>query len=461
MALAPIAPDFVEAVEASHRYACEAIERDKEKRGRTTWDICWRVDLRNKQLLATPSQGRSISGAAVLAFKALLDGRSGELSCLVLAEVEPVGFLKPVGRETEKLRAAAEQNTARARLGRGAIVSRAVVAATTTLEIGPLNPHMVEGVWVKRCETADEALEFALSRSKLPPGIVEVSGQLVNLADPRDCDGYPVVFLHGWLNAYDDLWPLISNLRNRFRVIAMDLPGFGTSDAPKSAWGCEEYARHVVNVLEHLGVHKAHFVGHSFGGRIALYTAALYPGTVDKLVLIAPSGLRKPVKTRVHVKRSLSRVARGIGHLGPPGRAIRNVIFHITASRDFKEFVGRHPVMHDITRRVIKQDIAPRLAQVGAPALILWGSEDEELWVKQGRRMTALLRKGGNRDAELHVYRNRGHWLHLELPWVSHAIRRHFDDGFPFDPTPPRFAPPPNGPAPSTGELQGGADAGS
>ena len=77
----------------------------------------------------------------------------------------------------------------------------------------------------------------------------------------------------------------------RYRVLAIDMPHFGRSEKPASrymdaAW----YASTVIDLLDALGVAKAHFLGNSVGGSVALEAALARPELVDRLVLMGTAG---------------------------------------------------------------------------------------------------------------------------------------------------------------------------
>jgi len=86
--------------------------------------------------------------------------------------------------------------------------------------------------------------------------------------------GQSVVLIHGLYSSAAMNWQLpgtISQLSKTYRVSALDLPGHGQSDKPRdeSAYGLE-MVEHVTRLMDHLGVKKAHIVGYSMGGMIAV-----------------------------------------------------------------------------------------------------------------------------------------------------------------------------------------------
>ena len=102
--------------------------------------------------------------------------------------------------------------------------------------------------------------------------------------------GRPVVLLHGWPDS-GGLWrDQVAALTGAgFRTIVADLRGFGASDAPEAV---EQYslpflASDVLAVLDHLGVERAHVVGHDWGAALAWGLAALAPDRVDHLVALS------------------------------------------------------------------------------------------------------------------------------------------------------------------------------
>lgn len=108
--------------------------------------------------------------------------------------------------------------------------------------------------------------------------------------------GQPVVLLHGWPDRAS-LWVHQIAALNAagFRTIAPDLRGFGDSAKPE---GAEQYnilflAGDVQGILDHLGIERAHVVGHDWGAALAWAIAGFAPERVDKLVAMSvghPSG---------------------------------------------------------------------------------------------------------------------------------------------------------------------------
>jgi pimeloyl-ACP methyl ester carboxylesterase len=250
---------------------------------------------------------------------------------------------------------------------------------------------------------------------------VEVGGQKTRVVQAGD--GQPVVVLHGWGGRIESMTSVIRCLAPAFRVVAMDLPGFGESPTPQGAWGTPDYASYARDVVGEVGVERAHFVGHSYGAKTSLYMAATFEDLVDRLVAVGSSGLRSPPSFGVRARRTLSRGARIAGRLGGPGRRVRDAVYERIQSTDYRDAGALRPVLV----KVVNEDLSPLLPRISAPTLLVWGSEDDAAPVAHARRMEQLIP-----DAGLVVFEGAGHFAYLDEPQrFCRIVRRFF--GSPLD----------------------------
>jgi pimeloyl-ACP methyl ester carboxylesterase len=102
--------------------------------------------------------------------------------------------------------------------------------------------------------------------------------------------GPPIVMLHGLGGTKASFMPTIAALAPSFRTIAVDLLGFGDSDKPLGAsYGPQFQARGIAALLDALGIERAHLIGHSMGGRVALELGFEHPERTIGLVLMTPA----------------------------------------------------------------------------------------------------------------------------------------------------------------------------
>ncbi|MDP9225600.1 MAG: alpha/beta hydrolase, partial [Actinomycetota bacterium] len=234
---------------------------------------------------------------------------------------------------------------------------------------------------------------------------VEIAGQKTCIADVGS--GEVVVVLHGWGGRIESMAPVVACLQSRFRVIALDLPGFGRSPAPAGAWGTGDYARWLTALLHARNVERAHFLGHSFGGKVSLYVAAGHPEMVEKLVLVGASGLRSPPSIAARLKRAVSQAARAGGRLGTAGRRVRQAVYARVASADYRDAGALRPTFV----KVVNEDVTDLLPSISAPVLLVWGSEDDAVPLGHAQKMERLIP-----DAGLVVFERAGHFANLDQP---------------------------------------------
>jgi pimeloyl-ACP methyl ester carboxylesterase len=246
-------------------------------------------------------------------------------------------------------------------------------------------------------------------------GSVSIAGQRTRLLDVGE--GYPVVVLHGWGGRIESMAPVIRCLARDLRVLALDLPGFGEAPLPDGVWGTPDHAEYVADVLAHRDVHRAHFVGHSFGAKTAFYLAATHRSLVDKLVLLGPNGVRLRPTVRARVKKAIARPARSVARLGPAGRWVRDAVYRRTGSDDYRNAGPLRPMLV----KTVNENFSHLLPLVGSATLLVWGTEDDAVPLAVARTMERLIP-----DAGLVLFEGAGHFAYLDELERFCRVARHF-----------------------------------
>src|SRR5918992_693000 len=101
-------------------------------------------------------------------------------------------------------------------------------------------------------------------------------------------DAQPLVLLHG-LGATKSSWlPIVPALAARYRVLAIDLPGFGASSKPIGAYSAEWFAHHVFALIDRLGHERVLLAGNSMGGWVSMAMAMRGPDRVGAIACLCP-----------------------------------------------------------------------------------------------------------------------------------------------------------------------------
>ena len=132
--------------------------------------------------------------------------------------------------------------------------------------------------------------------------------------------GADIFLLHGW-GASSSAFSFVLDALGRagFRATAPDFAGFGATPEPETPRGVPEYAADALALADELGAEKAIWVGHSFGGRVALEIAAKHPERAAGLVLVDSAGLRPRRPPSYHIRVALHKLLKRLGGSGLKG----------------------------------------------------------------------------------------------------------------------------------------------
>ena len=113
---------------------------------------------------------------------------------------------------------------------------------------------------------------------------LDVRGARLHVAELGDPAAPPVLLLHGWPQHWWSWRRLMPLLADRYRVLAMDLRGFGWSEPTARGYRKEELAADVVGVLDAMGLERVHLVGHDWGGVVGFLVCLDHPDRVARYV---------------------------------------------------------------------------------------------------------------------------------------------------------------------------------
>jgi pimeloyl-ACP methyl ester carboxylesterase len=218
---------------------------------------------------------------------------------------------------------------------------------------------------------------------------VWVDGRLVRYKEAGA--GEPVVLVHG-LSGSTHWWSRnVAPLARQYRVLVVDLPGFGAMCRSRMRRDLDDAARWLLRWAESLGLRRADFIGHSMGGYICLRLATLRPYLVHRLVLTAPAVIAHG-RTLAHHVLPLVNTARAASP-----RFLATLTYDAVRAGPVTLLRSSQAIINGNLRR-------DDLGKVDAPTLLLWGERDQLVPPSTG---TALRRYMPN--ARLHIVKHGGH----------------------------------------------------
>jgi pimeloyl-ACP methyl ester carboxylesterase len=223
-----------------------------------------------------------------------------------------------------------------------------------------------------------------------------------------------VVFLHGWGGSIANFKGCFNVLAREFRVVNLELPGFGQSPPPAYPFGTADYARIVSGFIRAVCAGPVYLVGHSFGGRIALVLAADGHGLAEKAVLIDSAGLkpRRGIKYRFRVRRYK------FIRMLVKRKLLNEKRLKKYGSDDYRAL---SPDMRATFTRVVNERLEKYAARITVPTLILWGGKDTDTPVYMSKRLKKLIK-----GSELHIFPEACHYSYVDCFGESVAVMRRF-----------------------------------
>lgn len=220
-------------------------------------------------------------------------------------------------------------------------------------------------------------------------------------------EGKLVVLLHGWGDSSAGMRGLRSSLKKHSRVITLDLPGFGNTQAPESAWGLNDYVSFVQQFLAKIHAPEVwSLIGHSNGGAIIIRGLAEGKLNAERVVLIASAGIRNVDVGRKRALRMLAKAAKVI--TAPLPKRVTQKLRKKAYSQIGSDLLVVEG-LQETFKKVVGEDVRPDAAQMRMPVLLIYGEADDSTPVWFGEQYHELMV-----DSTLVVLPGAGHFVHLE-----------------------------------------------
>ena len=236
----------------------------------------------------------------------------------------------------------------------------------------------------------------------------------ISYLDNEESDKKILLFVHGWQADKNNLKAIFNYLQNIYRIISIDLPGFGGSTKPDSKIGSIEYAEYIFEFLDKLNIKKICLVGHSLGGKIGIILAANHKNLVEKLVLIDSAGIRNKRSVIWYIKVYQYKILKFIYKQIFNSEKLINRLKESSGSIDYRN-AG---VMREILVNITNEDFSDLLSMIDCPVFLYWGEKDKDTPLWMAKKMNRLIK-----DSALYVVKNGSHFSFLEDNRIINIIK--------------------------------------
>lgn len=294
-------------------------------------------------------------------------------------------------------------------------------------QTAPAGAERIEFPWADHVDDNWDAFDFTPYER-----FVDVLGRKLNIVELGDPTKPVLLFVHGimgtWRNWIFNLLPFA----DRYRVIAVDLPGFGLSEMPAKPLTMQVYADTVAELIRTLDLKNVTYVGNSMGGQVGTIFAKQNPELLEKLVLVDAAGF----STSTRQTRRMSRFVPLAAPILALGFVLRTLISRSRIlSRIFTKIVlwrpanipselilvlltglGK-PAFIPAAQSIFATPIKEVDGEVTTPTLIIWGRNDTLIPKRDAFKFMRMIP-----HADLRLIPDTGHIPMFETPDQFNAI---------------------------------------
>ncbi len=281
---------------------------------------------------------------------------------------------------------------------------------------------------------AESLLAYRRRRSGVVERCVHANGfEIPYLEGGVANTGRDVVLIHGFSDTKDSFVDVARTLGRTHRVVLPDVPGFSKASQPWDfRYSLPAITEVLAAALDRMGLSQFHVVGNSLGGAIAAQYALNHPTRVRTLSLIGSAGVTMPVPSPLQRRLDAGDnpfVVETFEEWADFMRLVMErppVMPGVVRGHMARTFIGRAAMNEKILEELLADDLdlTPRLGEIDAPTLALWGNCDRLIDLSAGRVFHA-----GIDGARLVILHGIGHCPQVEAPGrTAHTLRTHFGD---------------------------------
>ena len=232
----------------------------------------------------------------------------------------------------------------------------------------------------------------------------------INYLDYGNNEKGVIVLLHGWGQNIEMMDMLGRPFSDRFRIIVLDLPGFGKTPEPDKSWSVSDYSKMLYDFLKKLKVNKPILIGHSFGGRIAICYASKHE--TEKVVLLSspfrPSKKKSSLKTKIYKKVKRIKVLKPLSE-------------YLKKKWGSPDYLNASEINRGTLVKVVNEDLSKCASAIKCPVLLIYGQKDVDVPIEEAQKLESLIP-----DAGLVTYEDAHHYAYLERLSQTLSILNNF-----------------------------------
>lgn len=231
----------------------------------------------------------------------------------------------------------------------------------------------------------------------------------------------PILILCGWNLSPACYSNLVLLLKDQgYKVYCPDLPGFGAS-VLQSEYTVPQYASYISNYVKKNNIQDSIVIGHSFGGRIAIYLAATQKKLFSKIVLTGVPGYPPVPSLKVTLFKFIAKTGSFIFSMpiiSMFSEPFKKLLYFSAGSFDYYKASG---VKRETFKNIISFKLDQYLRQINTSTLLVWGYDDSIVPVRVAKKISARIS-----DSELRILPNENHGVLYKNPQLFFKTIKQF-----------------------------------
>jgi len=235
-------------------------------------------------------------------------------------------------------------------------------------------------------------------------------------------EGETVLLLHGWGSNITLFQSMIGLLSQKYKVLAMDMPGFGESDEPAEPWDVDRYVDFVLEFLKDYDFDSITLLGHSFGGRVIIKLCSReLDFKVKKVILVDSAGVKPEKTTAQKIKGNAYKMGKKLLSTSAAQKLFPDALENLRNKSGSADYRAASPIMRQTLVKVVNEDLCELMPAVTCPTLLVWGKNDDATPLSDGQLMEKLMP-----EAALVTLDNAGHYSFLDSQLLFNCVLASF-----------------------------------
>ncbi|MBR1883547.1 MAG: alpha/beta hydrolase [Clostridia bacterium] len=253
---------------------------------------------------------------------------------------------------------------------------------------------------------------------------IDINGLSINYEVYGKENKNVVVLLHGWGANLKLMEPIAKKLEDRYKVYAIDFPGFGESEEPKDAFNVTAYALVTLEFLKKNKIENAILIGHSFGGRVITKLVGELGYSPKKIIYVDAAGVKPKRSLNYYFKVYSYKLAKNMIKLFNSKEKADEIIKNLRQNAGSDDYKNASDNMKKTFINVVNEDLTHLFKNINVPALLIWGENDTDTPIREAKVFEKNIK-----DSGLVILKNAGHYSYLDKPSEFIIILNNFLEG--------------------------------